>query len=207
VHSRSRTSRASPLGSASRSFPRNADADGDSSKVEPAIDWRWNLTSRWEHRINELSLALLERLNVEVARPPGEPSTTLVGGIVKAGSKLDALLREVIVYVAEVEAQRPEDLLARVGRGGGSKPNLRNANAGPLAYGLKEYFASRSVTTVPLLVRSLVQDLVAGDSAILSFITVRNEIAKQGGDPSRGRPAAARLRRLIEDFRRTIARS
>jgi hypothetical protein len=149
--------------------------------------------------LDSLSRELLERLSVEKARPGATPSTHLVGGIVKAGAKLEALLREVVKRVAAAERVAPETLLTPIG---GRPLTLHKAMAGPLAHGLKNHFAAgRAKTQVPA-VQPIVDDLCAYDSRILEFIRMRNEVAKEGREPRDAHIATKRLHDLLLAFRK-----
>jgi hypothetical protein len=148
--------------------------------------------------LESLSRELLERLTVEEARTGETPATHLVGGLVKAGVKLEALLREVVRQVAAAEGIAPEALLTPTG---GRPLTLRKAMAGPLAYGLKEHFAVKRTIQVPAA-KPIVDDLCARDSCVLGFIKMRNEVAKEGREPRDGRLATKRLQQLLLALRR-----
>jgi hypothetical protein len=149
--------------------------------------------------LDSLSRELLERLTVEEARPGTTPSTHLVGGIVKAGAKLEALLRETVKRVAAADGVAPESLLTPVG---GRPLTLHKAMAGPLAYGLKNHFGSRGARPLVPTLQSIVDDLRAHDSRILGFIKMRNEVAKEGREPRDAHVATKRLHALLSAFRK-----
>lgn len=151
--------------------------------------------------MEELSAELLRRLTKEVGRPSAEGGTALVGGVVKAGSKLEDLLRAVVVAASEFERCAPEALLASVGGPNGPKPKLAKAMAGPLAYGLVHRYKGKPVSAIPAFARPLVLDLVSEDSAIRTFIDIRNQVAKTNKDPEGARPATARLAKVVAAFR------
>jgi hypothetical protein len=148
--------------------------------------------------LDRLSRELLERLSKDDVGPPVTAASHLVGRLVKASSALENLLRAVVIDVAAREGRQPEELLTPVG---GKKPSLRRSMAGPLAYGLREYFWRRPSSSIPTRVGVLVDDLLRDQSAILRFIAVRNDVAKEDGDPARGRVATADLKRIVAEFR------
>jgi hypothetical protein len=148
-------------------------------------------------KLDEVAEQLLARLNVEEARPASGASTVLVGGIVKACSKLESFLRELVNVVAGLEGCKVDELTSGPQRSGG--PGRRLPMTGALAHGMKAYF-QRSQNVDPVL-RSLARDLRSTNSAILGFIDVRNRVAKADGDPAAIRPATVRLRTLIQAFR------
>lgn len=149
--------------------------------------------------LEALSLELIERLTTEQERPQGTAGTHLVGGIVKAGAKLEALLRAMVVAVAEADGVDPSELLAATG---GRAPPVRRAMAGPLACGLKQRALSRPAGTLPAAFKPVLDDLRSRDSRILAFIALRNEIAKEGREPRDGKRAILRLRELMVTFRK-----
>jgi hypothetical protein len=149
--------------------------------------------------LDRLSHELLKRLSKDGVGPPVTAASHLVGRLVQAGSALENLLRAVVVYVAARELRDVEELLAPAG---GKKPSFRKAMAGSLAYGLRNYFSQRPSKSIPVRVGSLIDDLLSPDSSILRFIAVRNDVAKEDGDPAQGRAAATDLKATILDFRR-----
>lgn len=153
-------------------------------------------------KLDEVAEQLLARLTVEEARPAVDASTVLVGGIVKACSKLESFLRELVNVVAALERCGVDDLIGGPQRSAG--PVRRLAMTGALAHGLKAYFL-RSRNVEPAL-QSLAGDLRSTNSAILAFIDVRNRVAKADGDPAAIRPATARLRTVIQAFRQDAGR-
>ncbi len=149
--------------------------------------------------LDSLSRELLERLTIEETRSGGTPSTQLVGGIVKVGAKLEALLREVVRQVAVSEGIAPEDLLMPMG---GRPLTLRKAMAGPLAHGLKQHFIVAH-TKLPLpALKPIVDDLCARDSRVLGFIKMRNEVAKEGREPRDAYVSTKRLHDLVLALRK-----
>lgn len=148
-----------------------------------------------------LSRELLDRLAVEAARPPAAPGTQLVGGIVKAGAKLEALLRLLVKELADAESVSPGTMLPR--SAGGAPLTVQRAMAGPLAHAVRDAYRRRPLDALPRRLRTLVADLVGSDSRILSFITVRNQIAKEDGDPHAAKAAIVRLNGLLEEHRRS----
>jgi len=149
--------------------------------------------------IEGLSHELLERLSTEEARPEATPGTHLVGGFVKAGAKLEDLLRAVVGVIAEADGVDPSVLLAPVA---GRAPPLRKAMAGPLAHGIKAYVVRRP-SNLPRELRPLLDDLSRSDSRILGFIAARNKVAKEGRDPELARVALRDLRDFVRAFRRS----
>lgn len=149
--------------------------------------------------IDTLSQELLERLNTEDARPVTTAGTHLVGGLVKAGAKLEGLLRAIVQAVADADGLDPTALLAPAG---GRPLTVRKAMAGPLAYGLKDHLAARRGKPLPAALRPLLDNLASRDSRILGFIALRNEVAKEGREPRDARLAMRRLRELVATFRR-----
>ncbi len=151
--------------------------------------------------VDALSLELLERLTTEERRPPSTPGTHLVGGFVKAGAKLEALLRSVVLEIAETDGVDPSELLApTIGRA----PPLQKAMAGPLAHGIKAYVVQRaSRIPLPQELLPLIDDLSRSDSRIFEFINARNKVAKEGKDPELARVAIRNLRNLVGTFRRS----
>lgn len=147
--------------------------------------------------LDTLSRELLERLTVEEARPGLTPSTHLVGGIVKAGAKLEAFLREAVRQVAVAAGIAPEDLLTPMG---GRPLTLRKAMAGPLAHGLRQHFAAGGAQ-VPAL-KPIVDDLCARDSRVLAFIKMRNEVAKEGREPRDAQVSKKKLHELVVTLRK-----
>lgn len=165
---------------------------------------KWRAMSKPDlSKLDEIAEQLLERLNVEEARPASGASTVLVGGIVKACSKLEAFLRELVRVVAENEGCSRDELISGPHRSAG--PGRRLAMTGALAHGMKTYFL-RSRNVDPAF-RSLASDLRGANSAILAFIDVRNRVAKADGDPSAIRPATVRLRKLVLAFRHDADRA
>lgn len=144
------------------------------------------------------SRELLERLSKEDERPVATAGTHLVGGLVKCGAKLEALLRVVVQTVADADGLDAESLVAAAG---GRPLTLRKAMAGPLAHGLKAYLATRRGRPLPLEVKPILDDLARRDSRILEFITLRNEIAKEGGEPQNAKVAMRKLRDLVATLR------
>lgn len=149
--------------------------------------------------IESLSMELLERLSTEERRPSTTPSTQLVGGLVKSGAKLEALLRAIVQVVADADGVDPVALLAPTG---GRPLTLRKAMAGPLAHGLKAHLGSRRAGPLPEMLRPILDDLTGRDSRILEFLKRRNETAKEGREPKLAQPAVRRLRELVAMFRR-----
>lgn len=151
--------------------------------------------------LEKLSAELLDRLSKEADRPAAAPGTELVGGLVKAGAKLEDLLREVVVAAAAIERCEPERLLGPVGGPRGQKPKLQKAMAGSLAYGLRAWYGEKDSREIPPFARPLVVDILAKDSAVRAFIDVRNAVAKTGADPASARPATNKLAKVITAFR------
>src|SRR5437879_3238013 len=84
--------------------------------------------------IESLSRELLERLIKEEGRPVTTgPSPLLLGGVVKVGVELEALLRAVVSVVADTDGVDPGTLLAPTS--GRRPPLLHNAMAGQPAGG------------------------------------------------------------------------
>jgi hypothetical protein len=149
--------------------------------------------------LDRLSRELLNRLSKDDVGPPATAASHLVGRMVKAASALENLLRAVVVYVAKREGRPAEDLLTPVG---GKKPSLRKSMAGPLAHGLRAYFVNRPSNSIPVRIGPIIDDLVQPQSTILRFIAVRNDVAKEDGDPEQSRAAARELKVLVKEFRR-----
>ncbi len=62
-------------------------------------------------------------------------------------------------------------------------------------------FSQGPSMSIPVRVGPLLDDLLSPDSSILRFIAVRNDVAKEDGDPAQGRAAATGLKTTILDFR------
>jgi hypothetical protein len=150
--------------------------------------------------IEKISLELLERLATEEGRPATTPGTHLVGGLVKAGVKLEALLRAIVLEVADVDGVDPGALLAP----SGARPtSIHKAMAGPLAHGLRSHLETRRPQPpIPAQLRPILDDLVRRDSRIFAFITMRNEIAKEGQEPKLAVTVMKKLRELVSGFRK-----
>ncbi len=120
--------------------------------------------------------------------------------MVKASTALEKFLRAVVLELATREGRGPEYYLAPA-RGGG-KPSFRKAMAGALAHGLRAAFSGPTARPVPAELKPLVDDLLSADSAVLSFVRARNDIAKEDGDPRTGAEVTIRLKKLVERLRR-----
>jgi hypothetical protein len=148
----------------------------------------------------KLSGELLERLSKEEARPPTTPKTALVGGVVTACRLLESLLREAIRAVAVNEGCHPGDILIPPHlQHPNRRPGIDRASAGKLAHALKLFRSSRRH---PDVVASIVSDLRARNSVILTFIDVRNLVAKQGEDPALLVGPTRNLKQWVIRFRR-----
>ena len=149
------------------------------------------------------SRELLERLVTEEVRPAGTPGTHLVGGVVKACSKLETLLRATVIALAREEGVAPENLLARTSVGGSPIGSISKAMAGPLAHSLSKLSREARARQWPASVRPLLDDLGSRSSRIFAFIKLRNEVAKQGEDPAKAKRALSELRQFVETYRLT----
>lgn len=150
--------------------------------------------------IESLSRELLERLTTEETRPTTTAGTHIVGGLVKAGAKLEALLRVIVQTVADADGVAPETILSPTA---GRPLSLRKAMAGPLAHGLRSHLAARSGKPLPKELQPILRDVARKDSSILQFISIRNEIAKEGHEPGLARVPIQKLRRLVSEFRKS----
>jgi len=149
--------------------------------------------------LESLSRELLDRLTTEDTRPTTTAGTHIVGGLVKTGAKLEALLRVIVQAVADADGVAPETILSPTG---GRPLSLRRAMAGPLAHGLKSHLATRRGKPLPEELQPILRDVTRNDSSILQFISVRNEIAKEGHEPRLARAPMQKLRRLVSEFRK-----
>ncbi len=142
------------------------------------------------------SRELLARVDTERSRPAATPGTTLAGGIAKVGAKLEALLRALLVEVAEAESTPPETLLPMIG---GRRVPLRRATGGQLVHALSDLFSRGRETR---RTRAFINDLRRPQSRIRTVIRVRNEVAHEATVPVESTTALADLRSLLIEHRR-----
>lgn len=151
-------------------------------------------------QLDSISAELLTRLDKEHLRAASEPATALVGGVVTACRHLESLLRESVRVLAASEGCDPTDIITPPHQRYGRRPLLDKVSAGRLAGGLIHF---RRTKPIPRPISALVSDLSATDSAILNFIRVRNEVAKQGADPGLLPEPTRRLKAWVTNFRRS----
>jgi len=149
--------------------------------------------------LEQRSRELLERLSKDEDGPVVTAHSHLLGKVTATGVALEKLLREALGLVADLEKCAPEELLASTSSG--RRPSWRKAMAGQLAHGLRDHYRNEPARPIPAPLRVLVQDLLQDPSAILTYITVRNEVVKEGGDAGRAREPAAKLKVLVQRHR------
>src|SRR5687768_14242797 len=110
-----------------------------------------------EIQLDKLSAKLLERMSKEESRPPTTDGTHLLGGVSRTSADLEQLLRAAIVVAAESERCKPESIL---NRSGGKQPSLRKTMIGPLAHGLRRFYAGAKASSAPEAIRPLLGDLL-----------------------------------------------
>jgi hypothetical protein len=148
--------------------------------------------------LEKASRELLERLSTELARPQGTAGTHLVGGLTKIGSKLEALLRALLVEMAALQGVQVDGLLPTIG----DRPiSLRRATGGQVVRALERLTTHHG--RLPPRIRALVNDLRRWrDSVISRVIEVRNEAAHEGVVPARAAAAVRELKELVVNHRR-----
>jgi hypothetical protein len=139
--------------------------------------------------LEERSRELLERLSKDDDGPVVTAASHLAGKITLTGVALEKLLRAALGLAADLEKCAPEDLLASTSAG--RRPSWRKAMAGQLAHGLRDHYRSAPARPIPTPLRVLVEDLLEEPSAILTYISVRNDVVKEGRR-CRPRPRASR---------------
>lgn len=149
--------------------------------------------------LQQRSRELLERLSKDEDGPMVTAHSHLLGKVAATGVALDKLLRAALGLAADLEKCAPEDLLASTSSG--RRPSLRKAMAGQLAHGLRDHYRGPPARPIPTPLRVLVEDLLQEPSAILTYITVRNDVVKEGGDASRAREPGAKLKALVLRYR------
>lgn len=150
--------------------------------------------------MNRLSSELLDRLSKECGRAPTTAGTELVGGIVKAGGKLEDVLQEVVRVIAGFEGCPPQHMFSNESPGGRAV-DLTRATAGALARGLRRWYEREGLERAPVFARPLVADLLAKRSAIHAFISLRNAVTHAEADPKKAGPVTLDLARVVEAFR------
>ncbi|GAB4510406.1 MAG: hypothetical protein Tsb0020_27570 [Haliangiales bacterium] len=114
--------------------------------------------------------ALLERIDTELSRPRETAETHLVGGIVKMGARLEALLRIALEIACAEQDRDVSDFLPR-------NKSLRRATAGQIAHALKRASVARDSGA-----RLLGEDVRRSgrDSVLFRIIELRNVAAHEG---------------------------
>jgi len=147
--------------------------------------------------LDTASRELLVRVEKEASRDAKTTASThLVGGIAKIGSRIDVLLRELLMAIADLRGENVDAFLPSIR---GRQISLRRATAGQLLHGIREAAAGARLDPS---VRALVRDALARPSVLQNVIEVRNVAAHEGVISPSAAPLLGKLRALIVTYRR-----